>query len=79
MASKCQQCAFTPRRIVPGSRVAQIVRDTKDEPGAHFICHEATIAAQGDAICRAWYDTFGEHDPIISLAARMGIIAEVSP
>jgi hypothetical protein len=74
MSEKCAQCAFTPDRIVPGSRVASIVRATKDEPGATFTCHESTIAGTGDAICAAWFDRFSDSDPILSLGAGMGII-----
>jgi hypothetical protein len=77
LRTKCNQCAFTPERIVPGARVAGIVADTKDEPGAHFICHKTTIAGDGDAICRGWYDKLGDIDPIIQLAQRMGIIEEI--
>jgi hypothetical protein len=78
MAERCNACAFTPHRIVPGSRVAQIVRDTKDEPGAHFICHKATLS-EHDAICHAWFETFGESDPILFMASRMGIIEPYTP
>jgi hypothetical protein len=77
MAEKCAQCAFTSGRIVPGSRVAQIVRDTKDEEGAHFICHLTTIAGDGDAMCAGWYDRFGEDDNLMRMADRMGIIERV--
>ncbi|QTF81596.1 hypothetical protein SEA_PULCHRA_81 [Microbacterium phage Pulchra] len=74
LSEKCGQCAFTPQRIVPGSRVADIVRETKDVEGAHFICHETTIAGQGDAICAGWYDRFADSDPLLRLANSMGVI-----
>lgn len=73
LSEKCAQCAFTPRRIVPGSRVADIVRTTREEPGAHFICHEATID-QEDAICAGWWDRFASEDPVLMAAQSMGII-----
>ncbi|QGJ89490.1 hypothetical protein PBI_SMARTIES_87 [Microbacterium phage Smarties] len=73
LSEKCGQCAFTPQRIVPGSRVADIVRETKDEPGAHFICHEATIDGAA-AICAGWYDRFADSDPLLVMADSMGII-----
>lgn len=79
LSKKCGHCAFTPERIVPGARVAQIVRDTKDVPGAHFICHETTIAGDGDAICAGWYDRFSESDPLLKLARCMGVIERVEP
>ena len=42
--------------------------------GAHFICHETTIAGTGDAICAGWYDRFSESDPLLVMADRMGVI-----
>lgn len=74
LAEKCAACAFSPGRIVPGARVAEIVRETKDVEGAHFICHETTIAGTGDAICAGWYEHFGDSDPLIRLADRLGLI-----
>lgn len=62
------------KRIVPGSRVADIVRETKDVEGAHFICHETTIAGTGDAICAGWCDRFSESNPLLVMADRMGVI-----
>lgn len=79
LSEKCAQCAFTPQRIVPGARVASIVRETKDVEGAHFICHETTIAQQGDAICAGWFDRFADQDPLLRLAGSMGIIERVQP
>ena len=78
LAEKCGQCAFTPRRIIPGARVADIVRSTVEEDGAHFICHKTTIAGDGDAICAGWYEHFGDRDPLLRLADRMGIIERVA-
>ncbi len=75
---KCGQCAFSPGRIVPGARVADIVEATKDIPGNHFICHKTTIEGEGDAICRGWYDHLGDKDPILVLAKSMDIIEEQS-
>ena len=77
LAEKCGQCAFTPERIVPGRRVADIVARTADEPGAHFICHKTTLAGTGDAICAGWYDHLGDRDPLLRLAGAMGIIERV--
>lgn len=72
----CDACAFTPNRIIPGARVAEIVRETKGETGASFICHKTTIAGQGqeDAVCKGWYDRFADDDPIFAVARRLGYI-----
>lgn len=77
LSDKCAQCAFTPGRIVTGGRVADIVRQTADVDGAHFICHKTTIAGDGDAICAGWYEHFGSRDPLLRLAECMGIIERV--
>lgn len=77
MAEKCGQCAFTPQRIIRPSKVAEIVAETRDVPGAHFICHNRTIAGDGDAICRGWYDACADLDPILSLAKAMRLIEQV--
>lgn len=74
MSEKCAQCAFTPERIVPGARVAEIVNETKDVEGAHFICHLTTIAGDGDSICAGWYENLGDRDPLLQMADRLGII-----
>lgn len=76
MAEKCAQCLLSPQRIVPGQRAASIVKETTSQLGGHFICHRATISGEGDAICRAWFDRFGDDDPIIRLAKSMDIIEE---
>jgi hypothetical protein len=76
VGKECDACAFSPNRIVEGKVVAQIVRDTKDLPGASFICHKTTIAGQGeaDAVCKGWYDRFADDDPIFAVARRLGYI-----
>jgi hypothetical protein len=74
MGKKCDACAFSPNRIIPGARVADIVRETKDTDGASFICHKTTLAGTGDAVCRAWYDQFADGDPTFVMAERMGVI-----
>jgi hypothetical protein len=75
IGKECDQCAFSPNRIIPGSRVAGIVRDTKDESGASFVCHKTTIkGGDEDAVCRGWYDRFADTDPIFAMARALGAI-----
>jgi hypothetical protein len=74
---KCATCIFKPGvRPVDGARVAQMVRDTKDDPGATIPCHSTLYRPdkQENAICRGWYDRFADADPIISMAKAMDII-----
>lgn len=75
-SDKCDACLLSPQRLVSGQRAAEIVRATKDEPGATFTCHKGTLSGE-DMICRAWYDKFAKDDPILQLAESMGVIQEV--
>lgn len=77
LAEQCSACLLSPGRIVSGARAAQIVRDTKDDPGATFICHKAQLAGE-DAICRGWFDRLGDRDPILRLAATVGVLEFVA-
>lgn len=51
---QCDQCLFSPTRIVSAKRVAEVLRDCVKKD-SHFICHKATIQGK-DIACRAWYD-----------------------
>ncbi len=78
LREECATCIFKPReRPVDGARVAGMVRDTMDEPGATVVCH-STLYDDGvdNAICRGWYDRLGDRDPVLRMARGMGIIVE---
>lgn len=77
-AAECSTCIFRPHeRPVDGKRVAGMVRDTKDEPGATVVCHHTLyVEPQENAVCRGWYDRLGDRDPIIQLARAMDVIEE---
>jgi hypothetical protein len=76
LSEKCATCIFTKHRPVEGDRVAQMVRDTKDDPGATVPCHSTLYRPnkQENAICRGWYDRFAEQDEVLRLAHSHGII-----
>ena len=78
LRDECATCIFRPReRPVDGARVAQMVRDTKDEPGATVVCHSTLYRDDVQhAICRGWYDRLGDRDEVLRLARAMGVIAE---
>lgn len=77
MEEECENCLFHPKdRLVSAAGVKQIVASTKDEPGATFSCHLGTIHGD-DAICRGWFDGFGNRDPIMQLAVAMDVIEYV--
>jgi len=57
MASPCDQCLTTRRRIVPASRAAELMRQCRDDD-VKFICHKASIAGRNVA-CRGVHDKIG--------------------
>jgi hypothetical protein len=76
MSAMCSTCIFSIRRPVAGSRVAELVRDTKDVDGGNVPCHHTTYGQSeaGEAVCRGWYDRFATSDPVFRLAAAMDVI-----
>jgi len=78
LADKCATCIFTKNRPlgVDGKRVASMVRDTKDDPGATIPCHSTLYRPdkQENAICRGWYDKFAEADPVLIAANAYNVI-----
>lgn len=73
-SSECDQCLLTAGRIVPGERARQLIRDTRAEEGASFICHKSQVSAEPPSICRGWFDRFGDEDPYLRLASGMGVV-----
>jgi hypothetical protein len=82
LSRECETCIFRPKsRPVDGRRVAGMVRETKDEPGATVVCH-STLYGEGpeeNAVCRGWYDRLADRDPILRLAKAVGAIGEQEP
>jgi len=81
LSEECGTCIFRPAtRPVDGARVAGLVRETIDEPGATVVCHSTLYRDDvRHAICRGWYDRLGDRDPILRLAQAMGVIEEQTP
>ena len=77
VSERCNTCIFSPgKRFVEGKRVAELVSETKDEPGSTVTCHKTIYNDLDNAICRGWYDHFAKQDPILRLAKAMEIIEE---
>ena len=72
---QCNQCLFSPNRIVSASRKAQVLRECIKKD-AHFICHKASIKDQ-DVVCRGFYDRFSTN--LIRIMGRLGAIEFVKP
>lgn len=82
LSEECRTCIFRPHtRPVEGARVAELVRDTKDEDGSTVICHSTLYKddERKHAICRGWYDRLADRDPVLQIAERMGAIEEQEP
>lgn len=81
LSEKCRSCIFRPDvRPVPGSRVAELVRQTKDEPGATVPCHVTLYTPDtDDAICRGWFDRLADADPVLQLARTLDAIVFDEP
>lgn len=78
LREECATCIFRPAvRPVSGARVAGMVRDTKDGPGATVVCHSTLYRDDvRNAICRGWYDRLGGRDEVLRLAVALGIMVE---
>jgi hypothetical protein len=82
LSRECDTCIFNPKtRPVDGSRVAGMVRDTKDDDGATVTCHSTMYGAGKDenAICRGWFDRMAHKDKVLNFAAVMGVIEFQEP
>lgn len=81
LSEECATCIFRPHeRPVSGARVAGMVRDTKDEPGATVVCHKTLYRDVDEhAICRGWFDRLGHLDTILRLAVAMDAVVEQPP
>jgi hypothetical protein len=54
-SERCDQCLFSPDKIVTNKRRAEILRDCKRRD-CHFICHKASMNGE-DVCCRGFYET----------------------
>lgn len=66
---KCDQCLFTPNRVVGATRMKQILQECASKD-THFACHKGTIAGK-DICCRGFYDS-GLTSNMMRISKRMG-------
>jgi hypothetical protein len=76
-ASQCGNCLFSKDRLVSGERARQLVRDTRAEEAASFICHRSQVSDEPEAICSTWFERFAQEDAILRLAIAMDVIERV--
>lgn len=74
-SGQCDQCLFSPNKIVPNARKKDIIATCLRED-RYFVCHKATIAGE-EVVCRGWYDTYGPHTNLIRIAQRLHAVQEV--
>jgi hypothetical protein len=67
----CNECLFSPDRIVSGQRAAEVI-DSCKKSGAHFQCHKATLNGL-DVACKGFVDTFHGHTPGMRFSKAMGL------
>ena len=79
LARKCDTCIFHPgnRMQLSRGRVKELT-DSALRDDTVIVCHE-TLYTGGQAICRGFYDRYGEQVAVLQIAQRMGVIAEVEP
>jgi hypothetical protein len=69
---RCDQCLFSPGRIVSAERMAEIL-DTCERNDTHFICHKETLAGR-EGMCRGFYDKERYATPLMRMAAMLGVV-----
>ncbi len=68
--SECDQCLFSPNRIVDSKRMASVLR-TCQQRDTFFECHKGTIAGEHVA-CRGWYERFSCN--LSRIAERLNVV-----
>jgi hypothetical protein len=74
-SGQCDQCLFSPNKIVSTNRKRDIINTCLAED-TYFVCHKATIAGE-EVVCRGWYDTYGSCTNLIRIAQRLHAVQEV--
>lgn len=84
LAERCSSCVFRPgnlMRLAPG-RLADIL-DTNRERGTALICHQTLSYGDhpevGEALCRGFYDAYGDTIAVIQVVNRLGGFTEIPP
>lgn len=70
-AQQCENCLFTKDRIVPASRMKEIVRGCIEED-KHFVCHKHSMKGE-DVMCRGYYDR-DLPSQMRRIAERLGVL-----
>jgi hypothetical protein len=78
---RCNECLFSPDKIVSNRRKQNIIRECIRE-NKFFVCHKHGVGTEegteGEEVCcRGFYDSYGPQINIIRIAQRLNAIKEV--
>jgi len=71
---RCDQCLFTPQRIVSVQRMKGILAECRRND-SHFSCHKFPL---GDVCCRGFYDANPAATNLMRIAMRLHAIEEIA-
>lgn len=74
-ATRCDECPFSPNKLVSAARRREILDDCK-ATDRYFTCHKGTIAGV-EIVCRGFYDALSSTS--IQLAQRFEAMGLVEP
>ena len=83
LAEQCPTCILRPGNLMylREGRLAELMRDAGREGCQGMICHDTLpgVAPQdyAPALCRGWYDRFGQRNNYVRVMSRLGGITEV--
>lgn len=70
---RCEQCLFSPERIVSSQRMAEVLRQCA-ATDTHFVCHKSSIYGDGNVCCRGFYDRDPAASNLMRIAGRLGLV-----
>lgn len=76
MATKCDQCLMSLRKIVSDARRKALLKETARKDCA-FNCHKGTMVGR-DIACRGHFEATGGGQ-VARIAGRLGVIREIDP
>lgn len=68
---QCDQCLFTPNRVVSKARMAQILRNCRAKD-IHFVCHKGSMSGNDELCCRGFFDT--QTSNLMRIAQRLNAV-----
>lgn len=79
-AKRCDQCLFSPNKIVSDKRKAEILRKCRREDG-FFICHKSSLRGEA-CVCAGYAEGEArseQRSQMLRIAQRLNMIVLVDP